>query len=93
GKVTFSTPKTSKSRRNIPLDPATMDALRHHRDAQDKERVTWAEIYTDVDLVFCREDGSVLRRAAWARHRWDHPRHLQPRGTGVGPPGGMIWPR
>jgi integrase len=61
GKVAFSTPKTAKSRRNIPLDAGTLDALRHHRDAQDKERVIWAEIYTDLDLVFCREDGSMLR--------------------------------
>jgi integrase len=61
GKVTFSTPKTAKSRRNIPLDPATIEALRQHREAQDKERDTWAEVYTDLDLVFCREDGSVVR--------------------------------
>jgi len=61
GKITFSTPKTAKSRRNVPLDPTTVEALRQHRDAQGKERVTWAEIYTDLDLVFCREDGSVLR--------------------------------
>jgi integrase len=61
GKITFSTPKTAKSRRNIPLDPVTVEALRFHLHAQEKERVTWAEIYTDLDLVFCREDGSILR--------------------------------
>jgi integrase len=61
GKVTFSTPKTTKSRRSIALDPATLAALRRHRDAQDEERATWAECYTDLDLVFCREDGTPLR--------------------------------
>lgn len=61
GKVTFSSPKTTKSRRSIALDPATLAALHRHRDAQDKERVTWEEVYTDLDLVFCREDGTPLR--------------------------------
>jgi integrase len=61
GKVTFSTPKTAKSRRNIALDVGTVNVLRQHRDSQDKERVIWAEIYADMDLVFCREDGSMLR--------------------------------
>ncbi len=61
GKVTFSTPKTTKSRRSLTLDPTTLAALRHHCDAQDKERATWAEVYADLDLVFCREDGTPLR--------------------------------
>lgn len=61
GKLTFSTPKTAKSRRSIALDPATVIALRRHRDNQDKERATWAEVYADLDLVFCRQDGSPLR--------------------------------
>jgi integrase len=61
GKITFSTPKTTKSRRSIALDPATLAALRRHRDAQDAERAIWAEVYADLDLVFCREDGTPLR--------------------------------
>ena len=61
GKVTFSTPKTTKSRRSIALDPTTLVALRLHRDAQDAERAIWVEVYTDLDLVFCREDGTPLR--------------------------------
>lgn len=61
GKVTFSTPKTTKSRRSIAVDSATLAALRHHRDAQNKERVTWEEVYRDLDLAFCREDGTPLR--------------------------------
>jgi len=55
------TPKTTKSRRSIALDPTTLVALRLHRDAQDAERAIWAEVYTDLDLVFCREDGTPLR--------------------------------
>jgi len=52
GKVTSSTPKTTKSRRSIALDPITLAALRLHRDAQDVERAIWAEVSTDLDLVF-----------------------------------------
>lgn len=43
GKVSFSTPKTTKSRRSLALDPATVAALWRHRAAQDKERVTWEQ--------------------------------------------------
>ncbi|HSH58472.1 MAG TPA: tyrosine-type recombinase/integrase [Acidimicrobiales bacterium] len=61
GKVSFSTPKTAKSRRSVSLDPATVAALRAHRKAQLTERLAWGSSYEDHGLVFCRENGTPVR--------------------------------
>ena len=37
-----------------------MAALKRHRKAQLEERLAWAEAYEDNDLIFCRENGSVI---------------------------------
>lgn len=60
-KLSFSTPKTAKSRRSVTLDPATVAALRAHRKRQFEQRMAWGGGYHELDLVFCREDGSPLR--------------------------------
>ena len=61
GTLSFSPPKTAKSRRSITLDPATVAALRTHRKLQLEERLAWGRGYEDSDLVFARENGSPIR--------------------------------
>jgi len=34
--------------------------LRAHRAAQNREKLAWGAAYTDLDLVFCREDGTPM---------------------------------
>ena len=61
GRLAFSTPKTTKSRRSVTLDPSTMATLRAHRRRQVEERLAWGTAYEDADLVFARENGSPIR--------------------------------
>lgn len=56
----FSQPKTSKSRRTIPLPTETVDQLRKHRKAQLEERMSMGSIWNDYDLVFTSEIGTPL---------------------------------
>jgi len=51
-------PKTTAGRRAIPLDPATTDALRTHRQAIRELRLRHADLWEDRDLVFPQVDGS-----------------------------------
>jgi integrase len=55
----FETPKNGKER-TISLGPATVAALQEHRRRQVEARLAFGEDYRDLDLVFCREDGSPL---------------------------------
>ena len=57
----FGEPKTKKGARVIALDSETVSLLRSHRAAQAAERLSWGPAYSDLDLIFCREDGSTLR--------------------------------
>jgi integrase len=65
--------KTTSSRRRLSLDEATLARLREHRRRQLTERLAWEGAYVDLDLVFCREDGSVLR-PAWVSRRFERLR-------------------
>lgn len=58
--VTAGTPKTSRGRRSIALDPATVAVLRAHRKRQEEERASLDAGYTDHGLVFAKVDGSPL---------------------------------
>jgi integrase len=58
-KLTFGAPKTTRSRRTISLDPATLTALSDHRTRQRVERTTLGTAYNDQDLVFAKVDGSA----------------------------------
>ena len=49
--------KTRASRRTVDLSEETVNALRAWREAQDKNRRLWAELYEASDIVFCRENG------------------------------------
>jgi integrase len=61
-------PKTAKSRRRIALDPRSIDALRRHKRRQNEERLQMGELWrNDADLVFCREDGSLVHPDRFTR--------------------------
>jgi hypothetical protein len=66
-------PKSRRSERTIALDPATVEALRRHRDTQLLERYLAGAAYGDQDLVFCDEVGHWIhpqRLTTWfAKHR------------------------
>jgi len=64
---TWSTPKTAKGRRSVPLPAETVAALRAHRAQQGKERLALGPGYDDGDLVFAREDGTVLHPDTFER--------------------------
>lgn len=88
GSYRFGPPKTARSRRLIAIDAGTVAELRAHRAAQNREKLAWGAAYTDLDLVFARENGSpvtgdmigwafdrVIRRAGVSRIRFHDLRH------------------
>ena len=52
--------KTHRSRRNLPLKPTLVAALRRHRIEQNKERLLAGNQWHDNGLVFCNEFGQKL---------------------------------
>jgi integrase len=84
----FSTPKTQRSRRSIPLDGRTAAALQFHCKQQDRERHLFGPDYIENDLVFRMEDGrpvqpdsfsqffeKLLRQSGLPRIRFHDLRH------------------
>jgi integrase len=66
--VVVSAPKTTKGRRSLALDPATVAALRRHRAQQAQERLTAGPLWQDSGLVFTWPDGSPIhpqRFSSW----------------------------
>lgn len=62
GKETISTSlKTASSRRTISIDSKTIDLL-HIQKAYDMRMKLKSQNFSNLDLVFCREDGSPLRQ-------------------------------
>jgi integrase len=53
----WGTPKTTKGRRQVALDDATVAALRSHRARQLEERLALGSGYVDEDLVVCGPSG------------------------------------
>ena len=58
---TFTTPKTKKSVRVVPLRPEAVAALREHHKRQAAERLAAGPAWVDHGLVFPFEDGSPIR--------------------------------
>ena len=57
----FGPPKTaSGEHRTVELDDVAIGALIGLRLRQDQERLSWGDTYTDLDLVFAREDGAAM---------------------------------
>jgi integrase len=61
GEPIFTEPKTKRGRRSVPLSPETVAALREHRIRQVEERLASGPAWHDNGLVFCREDGTLVR--------------------------------
>lgn len=59
--ITFSTPKTERSRRSVPITPRLIPKLRRHRSTQNEERLAWGADYLPHDLVFAAEDGHPVQ--------------------------------
>lgn len=57
-RVEFGEPKTSRSRRTISIDPATIVVLKSYRARQLEERLAWGPGWTDSGLVFAKENGT-----------------------------------
>jgi integrase len=60
GGPVFGPPKSSRSRRTIALDPETVAALDHHREAQLLEQSFAGDVYEQGDLVFCTQIGRPI---------------------------------
>lgn len=60
GTVSAGPTKIKRSRRPVPLDPRTVEALREHRKQQREEQRLWGEAYEDHGLVFTLENGTPL---------------------------------
>src|SRR5262249_20733152 len=56
----FMEPKTSRSRRSIPLPPSVVRLLREHRRLQAAERLVAGPRYRNLDLVFATETGTPI---------------------------------
>ena len=59
GGFIFVEPKTSRSRRSIPISNTCILALKDHRRKQLEERMKLGKDYQNLDLVFASEIGSV----------------------------------
>lgn len=66
-KLAFSSPKTRRSRRAIPLPRAVVKVLREHRERQSAERAG-AEVWADNDLVFTTSIGTPVEPRNLSRH-------------------------
>jgi integrase len=58
--LTFSEPKTEKSRRTIPIPDACLTALKRHRAQQAQEKLSLGQGYQDHGLVFSQFDGKPV---------------------------------
>ena len=55
-RLVISEPKTTHSRREVPLHATTVAMLRKHRIAQMEERMAAANVWIDEGLVFTTEN-------------------------------------
>jgi len=60
GRWVWKSPKTKRSRRQIALAASTIEVLRRHKEAQDRERAQLAGEWEDHELVFCTRRGRPL---------------------------------
>ncbi|HHY47493.1 MAG TPA: site-specific integrase [Firmicutes bacterium] len=55
--IIFKATKSRRGTRQITIPPITIEALRRHKEEQDKRKAICGDIYVDMDLVFDRGDG------------------------------------
>lgn len=63
-------PKTSRSRRSVPLPDVAVDALRTHRRRQAEEKLAAGPDYTDHGLIFADDHGEPLVWSEVCRLHW-----------------------
>jgi len=56
----FTTPKSPRSRRSIKLTRSAVEALKHHRAAQNEQRLRLGTLWQDSGLVFTSVKGTPL---------------------------------
>lgn len=56
-------PKTDAGARTIALDSDTVQALKRHRQRQDRDRADWGNAWAESGRVFTRENGELLHPA------------------------------
>ena len=56
----LKTPKTERSRRQVPMPGIAVDILKDHKRQQNEERLRLGPVYQNNDLVFPRPDGSLM---------------------------------
>lgn len=59
-RLVISQPKTERSRRTVPLNPAVVAMLRRHRAAQNADRLRAGNQWVDSGLVFTNEFGGPV---------------------------------
>lgn len=75
--IAWSTPKTSKGRRQVALDAVTVTVLRAHRRRQAQEKLLAGAGYREEGLVFAEIDGTPLHPKSVSR-TWERlVRNLQ----------------
>jgi integrase len=76
----FGEPKTSRSRRTIPLPTSVLKALEGHRKKQLERRMKAGAAWADLDLVFCCEGKPKTLEGAGMPHsvRNLQRRHFKP---------------
>jgi len=72
--VVVSEPKTSKGRRSLALDPATVAALREHRTRQLEQRLAVGPRWQDSGLIFTWPDGRAIHPERFSRWFEQHAR-------------------
>jgi integrase len=60
--ISFSPPKTAKSRRSIKLPKSALSSLKRHHEAQLVERKKLDGLWKDYDLVFTTQVGTPITR-------------------------------
>lgn len=69
GGFIFTEPKTTRSRRSIPLSNSMLTALKAHRRGQLEERMKRGAKYQNFDLIFASDAGTpIMHRNLLRRH-------------------------
>jgi integrase len=61
-------PKTTYSKRAVPIPSGYLTALKHHKACQAEERLRFGQGWQDTGLVFCRLDGTPRDPTEFTRH-------------------------
>lgn len=59
-KMVLLSPKTEKSKRSIPINDYMVTELIKHKKVQEEEKKKVGELYKDLGMVFCKEDGNYI---------------------------------